>query len=93
MFTVPAGRSCIVTYVNSRGPSATITTAAGGIGYNAGGTDVAVLSMPTTTATYQITGFTALVGTIGAAAAVLGFKTTATQAATTMTLDVFGYLF
>ncbi len=93
LFTVPAGRSCIVTYVNSRGPSATITTAAGGIGYNAGGTDVAVLSMPTTTATYQITGFTALVGTIGAAAAVLGFKTTATQAATTMTLDVFGYLF
>ncbi len=93
LFTVPAGKSCIVTYVNSRGPSATITTAAGGVGYNAGGTDVAVLSMPTTTATYQITGFTALVGTIGAAASVLGFKTTATQAATTMTIDVFGYLF
>jgi hypothetical protein len=97
LFTVPTAKNLIVTKVVSRGPTATITTAAGGVGYDAGGTNVETVSMPSTATTYAITfantSSSTTPGTIGVAASVLGFKTTATQASTSMTIDVFGYFF
>jgi hypothetical protein len=92
LYTVTAGRSLIVTKIVQRAPSATLTSAAYGFGFDSGATDViATGNNPgtSTTCTVQTPDTQA---TIGAAAAVLGLKTTATQAATTMTIDVFGYL-
>lgn len=99
LYTVPAGQHLVVTKTASRNLSASLSTAAGGIGYNAGSDDVcsdATFLLPDVTSTYSVTSNIAGASNaakIGAAADVLGFKTTATQAATTVTIDIFGYLF
>lgn len=99
LYIVLSGQHLIVTKIIARSPSATITTATGGIGYDAGATDVeAALTMPATSSTYglSILDFAAHGGSapiIGTPSAILGFETTATQAATSMTIDVFGYFF
>lgn len=94
LYTVPAGQHLIVTKINSRSPTATLTTGSGGVGYDAGASDVTAgdTVMPTTATTYGL--FSSVTSTpIGAPTDVLGFKTSATQAATSMTIDVFGYFF
>lgn len=92
LYTVPSAQSLIVTKVIARSPSVTITTATGGIGFNAGATDVVTSpAFPVASTTYAVTlAVTGTAPTIGTATSILGFKTTATQAAT-MTIDVFGY--
>lgn len=95
LYTVPSGQNLIVTKVIARSPSSTITTATGGVGFNAGATDVLTsVPFPVASTTYSVSlAATGTVPAIGAAAAVLGFKTTATQAATTMTVEIFGYFY
>jgi hypothetical protein len=95
LYTVPAGQHLIVTKVIARYPSASISTADGGVGFDSGATNVSSdigISSSMTTTSYVI-GQPAGPPTIGAAAAVFGYKETATQASTTITIDTFGYLF
>lgn len=96
LYTVPSGKSAIITKVAYRGASASATTASCGVGFDAGG--VNVIASATHTA---LTGSTlysvdppkvgALIGTAGA---VLGQVCTVLQGgALTVTADVYGYLF
>lgn len=94
LYTVPSGQHLVITKINSRSPTATLTTGSGGVGYDAGASNVTAgdTLMPTTTTTYGLF-VPAVANPVGAPADVLGFKTSATQAATSMTVDVFGYFF
>ncbi len=93
LFTVPSGRHLIVTKIFTRSPTTTITTAMGGVGYNANADDIiASVDSPTTVNTFADSGAPTN-GPIGAPADVFGYKTSATQASTSMTIDVFGYFF
>lgn len=100
LYTVPAGKSLIVTKYCVRSASGGATTVAGSTGFNAGATDVGPsgsLTFPTTTGSYVLIsnvpdGTGATPPRIGTAASVLGFKTTVTDTITA-TIDTFGYLF
>ena len=96
IYTVPTGKSCIVTKVVVRLASISLTTANYGFGFDAGGSDVITGATHT-----ELTGNTlytvlsakagAKVGTAGQA---FGSKCSVAQgAAATVTIDVFGYLF
>ena len=96
IFTVPPGKSCIITHMVTRAPSISLTTASWGFGFNANADDVV------TSATHTgLDGATkyALHGAKdasvrGAAADVFGVRCSVAQgAAATVTIDVFGYLF
>lgn len=95
LYTVPALKVAYITKVVVRDPSTDLTTAAFGVGFDAGGADVIANAAHT-----ELSGATlysvipAKVGAKeGAAAAVLGLKCgTAQGAAATCTVDVFGYL-
>ncbi len=94
LYTVPTGYSLVVTKAIIRSISGSVTTAAAGLGFDASATNVATnLDIPTATGTYRMNvSDSAVAATVGAAAAVLGVKFTATDTRT-MTIDVFGYLF
>ena len=100
MYTVPAGKSAVITAVVVRNPSATLS---GGTSYAFGSgtnfnTFVSGISLTTmTTATSDIMYIVPATNntkyTISAAGAVIGMKiTTGSTGAATATIDVFGYL-
>lgn len=96
LYTVPTGKSCIISHVVIRAASTDIDTAEYGLGFNANADDVIAAAAHT-----ELTGATlytildAKAGAVrGAAADVFGVKVTVEQgAAATITVDVFGYLF
>jgi len=96
LYTVPAGKSCIITKVIIRNSSGNLTTASISFGFNSNGNDV----MPDSTRTY-IDGSTKYALILPANGAVQGFAAgtfkcavnTAQGAVMTITADVFGYLY
>lgn len=96
LYTVPPGKSCVVTSVVGRLASISLTTAHFAFGFNANGNDVV-----TDTAASALDGatkyqaFNAISGAVrGAAGDVFGIKCpTAQGVAATATFDVFGYLY
>jgi len=96
LFTVPTGKTCIITHVVIRNASIALDTADFGFGYAAGETDViqhSTLGTGLTAATlYRI--LEAKDGAIrGAAADIFKIGVDVAQgAAATMDVDVFGYL-
>lgn len=99
LYTVPAGKTAIVTRVVIRSASASFDQAADpifNIGWQATASNVvntATYVTPANTTSY-IQPAVIAAATIGAAAEVLNFNvTTAATASTTATADVFGYLF
>ena len=96
IYTVPTGKTLIVTKVVIRNASASLTTANYALGFNANADDVVTGATHT-----ELTGSTlfsilnAKAGAIrGAAADVFGLKCSVAQGgAATVTVDVFGYLF
>lgn len=99
LYTVPASRSCIVTDVIFRNPSADISLATVSMGFDAAATNVypgPLTLVPLTTAAAFLSApvTTTVEHTIGAAAEVFGLDTVTQEAAAdTVTVDVFGYLF
>lgn len=97
LFTVPEGKSCIITHIVIRNASIALSTADFGFGYAAGETDViqhGTLGTGLTAATlYRV--LEAKDGAVrGAAAEILKIGVDVAQgAAATMDVDVFGYLF
>jgi len=97
LFTVPEGKTCIITHVVIRNASAELDTADFGFGYAAGEADViaaSTLGTGLTAATlYRV--LEAANGAIkGVAAEILKIGVDVAQAtAATMDVDVFGYLF
>ena len=99
LYTVPTGKSCVVTSVVVRGPTASL---AGGTDYDLGFTsatyadwvDGQSLATMTTATTDAFPLFAPQKVTIGVAAEIFKLKvnTGSTLAATT-TIDVFGYIF
>lgn len=95
LYTVPAGKSCIVTRLIVRGSSINLTTAAFGAGFDPSAGDVVTSATHT-----ELTGstlYTTLApkagAAIGTAGSVLGIACTIAQgAAATATVDVIGYL-
>lgn len=96
LFTVPPGKSCIITHMVTRAPSTSLTTASWGFGFNADGNDVVASATHT-----GLDGSTKYVlhsakdaSVLGAAADVFGVKCSIAQgAAATVAIDVFGYLY
>ena len=96
LYTVPAGKSCIITHIIVRNPSINLTTANYGFGFNANADDVITSATHTEldgSTKYAV--LSAKAGAVrGAAADVFGVKCTVNQgAAATVTIEVFGYLF
>lgn len=95
IFTVPAGKTAIITRLVLRNASISLTTASFGFGFDAGATDVDGSTTHT-----ELTGPTLASQTIvlsgakvGAAADVFGIKCSIAQGApATMSVDAFGYL-
>ena len=95
LFTVPAGKSCIITKVVTRTHSAALTTAVSDYGFNVAGDDVI------TGAIKALTGATDYQRVVADDAAIRGvaaevFKHSvqiAEGGALTCTIDVFGYLY
>lgn len=95
LFTVPTGKSLIVTRIALRGASISLTTASFGFGFDASATDVDGQSTHTelTGSTLQSQIIVLSGAKIGAAASLFGLKCSILQgAAATLTVDVFGYL-
>jgi hypothetical protein len=98
LYTVPLGRTCIITKVYIRGASGTFDQATDpvmNIGWDGTASNVvASATLTTPTAATQVIPLTVLATqTVGAAGAILHFNvTTAATAATTCTVEVFGYL-
>lgn len=96
LFTVPAGKTLVVTKIIVRNASSSLTTASFSFGYNANADDVVATATHT-----ELTGNTLYtkiepkVGAIiGNAADVFGVKCTILQgSAATVTISVFGYFF
>ncbi len=99
LYTVPAGKTAIITRVVIRSASGTFDQVADpilNIGWQAVASNVVASATYTTPAntTSYIQPAVIAAATIGAAAEVLNFNvTTAATASTTATVDVFGYLF
>ena len=95
LFTVPAGKTAVITRISIRNASTNLTTASFGFGFNANADDVDGSTTHT-----ELTGATlasqiiVLSGAkVGAAADVFGIKCSIAQGApATMSVDVFGYL-
>lgn len=95
LYTVPAGKTLIVTKIVIRNASANLTTADFGVGFNANADDVIASET-----WVELTGSTLYTlrlpmdGAIrGAAGDVLGLKCSVAEGApATVTVDVFGYL-
>lgn len=95
LYTVPAGKSAVITMVIIRAASTSLTTANYGLGFDAGGSDVVTGATHT-----ELTGATlytklqAKAGAkLGAAGDVFGLKCSVAQGApATVTVDVYGYL-
>ena len=97
LYTVPAGKTCVVTAIVVRAASISLTTASFSIGFNAG-TDNDVVADATHTELTGATLFTQLSpktgAKLGAAADVLALKNNTKQgAAATARVDVIGYLY
>lgn len=98
LFTVPAGKKCLVTMITVRLPSASL---AGGVDYDFGDGAAADtwktavdLSAMTNTAHYYATTAMGAVVIVFDAGDVFGIKPiTGSTLAATATIDVFGYLF
>lgn len=96
LFTVPAGKTLVVTKIIVRNASASLTTASFSFGYNANADDVVATATHT-----ELTGNTLYTkiepkagAIIGNAADVFGVKCTILQgSAATVTISVFGYFF
>lgn len=101
LYTVPAGRSCVITKIVMRSAAASLNQATDpvfSIGWNATDHNDVVASAtytyPAATTTYKVLSPIANEAAIGAAAAVLKANvTTAATASTAVQFDVFGYLF
>ncbi len=101
LYTVPTGKSCIITKIVMRSASASLNQAQDpvfSIGWNS--TDYnnvvasATYTYPSATSTYKVLSPIANEATFGVAADVLKVNvTTAATASTTVQFDVFGYLF
>jgi hypothetical protein len=95
LYTVPAGRGCVVTHVVIRAASASLTTANYGCGFNANGDDVitAATHAELTGATLYTVLYAKAGAALGAAAGVFGLKCGIAQgSAATATVDVYGRL-
>lgn len=96
LYTVPSGRSCIVTKVIIRDASAAVTTAVGNFGFNANADDVVsgfkVFDKLTGTTVYEIMPVKTR-AVKGTSTNTFGFKATTVEGSSrTMVADVFGYL-
>jgi len=97
LFTVPAGKSCVITHIVIRNASITLNTASFGFGFNANADDVVAAAVLggnlSAAAKYRV--LEATDGAVrGAATDVLKIGVDTVQgAAATMDVDVFGYLF
>jgi hypothetical protein len=95
IYTVPTGKTLIVTKIITRNVSTSLTTVIFGFGFNANANDVIAAALHTTlTGSTLMTIDVPIAGAIvGAAANVLGVKCSLAQGgAATATIDVFGYL-
>lgn len=95
LFTVPPGKSCIITHVVTRAPSTSLTTASWGFGFNANADDVVASATHTGLdgSTKYVLHEAKDVSVRGAAADIFGVRCSVAQgAAATVTVDVFGYL-
>ena len=95
LFTVPTGKTLVVSRVTVRNASTSLTTASFGFGFNASANDVVTASLHTMlvdNTLYEIV--IPITGSkIGNASDVLGVKCSIAQGvAATVTIDVFGYL-
>lgn len=97
LYTVPAGKRCIVTKVVARDPSAAISNTTAGLGWDTG--DGNVMSANNfynnlgATGTYQVRNTGSQYCYIGTAGQVLNWTATVQEAAPdTITIDIFGYL-
>lgn len=96
LFTVPAGKSCVITRVVVRAASTNLTTASFGFGFNANADDVDASSVHATlTGATIVDSILPLTGAVrGAAADAFGVKCSIAQGApATVSVDVFGYLY
>lgn len=96
LYTVPTGKSCIITHVVVRNPSIDLTTAEYGFGFDANAVNViAAAAHVELDGATKYTVLQAEVGAVrGVAAGTFGIKVTVEQgAAATVTIEVFGYLF
>jgi hypothetical protein len=96
LYTCPTGKSCIITHIVMRSPSAGVTTASLSFGWNTGDADDvvanAVVSL-TGTGNYEVIDAKSD-ATVGAAGGTFKIDVnTAEGGALTATFDVFGYLF
>lgn len=97
LYTVPVGRSCIITFIVVRNASTSLTLASYSAGFNTG-TDTNVIANATHT---ELTGSTLYTkinpingAAVGTAGQILNLKNNTLQGgAATVTIDVFGYLF
>ncbi len=97
LYTVPTGKSCIITHVVVRNASTSLTTASYSFGFNSA-TYNNVVADATHTELTGSTLYTVLIAKIGATRGVAGdtFKVLMNilqGAPATTTMDVFGYLF
>lgn len=101
VYTVPTGKTCVITHIVIRSPSATL---AGGTAFNFGsGTNATSwrqgvdLSSMTATTDYMVIpaiATTPVKYTLEAAASTIGVKpATGSTGAATATMDLFGYIF
>lgn len=96
LFTVPPGKSCIITRMITRAASISLTTASWGFGFNANADDVVASATHTGLdgATKYVPHVAKDASVRGIAADVFGVRCSVAQgAAATVTIDVFGYLF
>jgi hypothetical protein len=96
LYTVPAGKSAVITRMVIRNASTSLTTASCGIGFDASGADVVASEtwVELTGATLYTVRLAKDGSKVGAAADVLGLKCSIAQGgAATATVDVFGYLY
>lgn len=95
LFTVPPGKSCIITHMVTRNASISLTTASWGFGFNANADDVVASATHTGLdgATKYVLHGAKDASVRGAAADVFGVRCSVAQgAAATVSVDVFGYL-
>lgn len=99
LYTVPAGKSCVVTRIVVRSPSASCANLTSvGFGFDTTCTNwktsLSLANLTTVTTGFLTVDLTTVTqAIIGTAASVFGFYITTSTATGTATVDVFGYLF
>lgn len=96
LYTVPAGKSCIITHVVCKNPSISLDTARWSFGFDANGSDCIAdaLHVALDGSTKYIVLKAEDGAVIGVAAGIFKIKVnTAQGAAATMDIEVFGYLY